>query len=719
MDITHFKIKFIDEANCLLTNLDNVLIELEKDPCNKQHINEAFRVMHTIKGASGMYGFDHVVEVTHELESLYDIYRQNNHAVPQTLIEISFAAADHIRDLLSDEEFANLVNIQRHGALKTNIEAVKQTFNLPKTETNPGGTGYSICNTHNETTTWNIVFCPSDKLVKRAVNLVYTFQDLFKLGEYRIYQSQFQLDEEPYWNIFLSTDKPYDEIEGALLFIMDYCKIARTESSNALNSLKFNKQIIMNKEFDLETFMDQISTNNLKQAVQDATCINQNNNKLLEEANVNFHQGDTGLSLGNISNNLQSPLIINNEVTAQVHDRQKTTRINVDSSKLDTLMFLVSELVTSKSELLLALQKNNIQKATDTAEKIEKLSKLFSENALDIRLVSLHEMLNRFKRLIRDLSKQLGKSINFVTLGEETELDKNIIDNIGEPVMHLIRNCIDHGIESPEKRKEKGKPETGTIKFEAVKSGNFVYIFISDDGNGIDTNYVYNKAIEKGFIAPGTELSHDEIIDLIFLPGFSTAQNLTNVSGRGVGMDIVLKKIHEIRGEISVTSNFGAGTVFTLKLQQTISIIETLLIEADGITYAIPLEDIESCILETGSNIFDGQNRLLGYNGNLIPFINLRTTFNPIASKNISETQKLVIIKRSDKVYAIVVDNIVGEYHAVIKSLGSVFTNQKFLSGASLLGDGSIALLVDTDKLWYEIPSISQTINTNKIKVGV
>jgi two-component system chemotaxis sensor kinase CheA len=670
MDISQFLQKFIDEAGNLLTNLDNVLIELEKDPGNKQYINEAFRVMHTIKGASGMYGFEKIVEITHELESLYDIMRGNSLNVPPTLLEITFSVSDHIRALLVDKECADFKNMQRHSVLKENIDAVKKSFNIPITERKCIETKVSAKGPDNSTATWNIFFYPDDELIRRAVNLVYTFQDLFHLGEYKINNSPFQSNGQQYWSIFLVSDKPYEEIESALMFILDYCKINKIADFNIFDPSGFEKR-------------DKIINNpvSVPEAIYNSTAS--------ENVSDNLHLSTAPVTIS--------------DTPAPVFKKQKTTHINVDALKLDTLMYLVSELVTTKSELLIALQKQDIEKATDTAGKIEKLSKLFNEIALNIRLVSLHEMLNRFKRLIHDLSKQLNKSVNYVTIGEETELDKNIIDNIGEPIMHLIRNCIDHGIESPEKRIERGKPETGTIKLEAVKSGNYVCISISDDGNGIDTAAIYNKAVEKGFIAPGTELTEKETLNLIFLPGFSTAQSLSNVSGRGVGMDIVLKKIQEIRGEISITSNVSIGTTFTIKLQQTITIIETLLIEAAGITYAIPVEDIGSCMLEASENIFDKQNNLIGHNGSLIPFMDIRSKFSSIGQANPTETEKLVIIERPDKVYAIVVDNILGEYQAVIKPIGNAFADLKFLSGASLLGDGSIALLLDTDKLWYEI----------------
>jgi two-component system chemotaxis sensor kinase CheA len=263
--------------------------------------------------------------------------------------------------------------------------------------------------------------------------------------------------------------------------------------------------------------------------------------------------------------------------------------------------------------------------------------------------------------------------------------------------MHLIRNCIDHGIEMPEKRKENGKEDTGTIFLNAYESGNNVYIQVGDDGVGIDTDYVYKKAIDQNFIQPGTQLSEEEIFELIFLPGFSTAQSLSEVSGRGVGMDIVRKKIQGIRGEVLVQSTKGKGTVFTIKLQQTISIIDTLLIRSDSSIFAIPIEDVESCELEEHIVIFSRQSRLIEFGGELIPFVYLRDKFS--SNTEIPEKEKLIIINKQNKKYAIVADLIIGQHQAVIKPLSNTFNDITFLSGASILGDGSIALLLDTEKL--------------------
>jgi two-component system, chemotaxis family, sensor kinase CheA len=668
IDLNSFKRKFIDEAHTLLSNLDNCLIELEKQPDNTHSINEAFRIMHTIKGTSGMYGFEKMVETTHEMESLYSVVRDNQLVVSQALLDLTFLAVDHIRALLYDEECKNETNKLAHNKIMMSIEQMRQNgaedvqYQQPKQMPKIG------CQI-----SWNILFYPDEQLVKRAINLVYVFQDLFALGNWKIYKQPFSSKTSQYWSIFLVTDKPYEEIEDALLFVMDYCKITKVADYNIFDPKEIDKWI---------------------QSVENMTAITDLNELVSTVNNAKLPQVTV------ISTSLEK------ETATPVLRSHATNHINVSAAKLDTLMYLVSELVTAKSELMIALKQQNLTKAMDTAEKIEKLTKQFSDNALNIRLVSLHEMLNGFKRLVRDLSKQLGKSIRFETVGDDTELDKNIIDNIGEPIMHLIRNCIDHGIENADKRRERGKNEEGTVRFEAMKLGNYVYITIGDDGNGIDTEYVYRKAIDKGFIAQGTVLSQKEIHELIFLPGFSTAESLTNVSGRGVGMDVVKRKIQEIRGEIAIQSQVGVGTTFTLKLQQSISIIETLLVESAGTIYAIPIEDVEACILEPLQSFEQMSSFQLTYNQTLVPYINLCEKFGNSSRKGMPEAEKVVIVKRLDKTYAMVVDHIIGEYQAVIKPLGDAFANIGFLSGASLLGDGSIALLIDTDQLWHQISNI-------------
>ena len=655
MDFSHLKQKFIEEVNDLLSGLDSDLLELEKNPKSKQHIDQVFRTMHTIKGASGMHGFEKISEITHELESLYNLVRDQKLIVTKSLIDLTFSTADHIRNLLEDEQLADKENIKNQTIIKDaialfqkNAGITKSEVNKPKMEKAPIGIE-----------TWQILFYPDESLTFRGINLSIILGDLYALGKCEM-QCNFDDGFVTYWNIFIVTEKGRHAIEEVISFIADNCKLNKIADFDIFNEQEFSKKKKENEERETK--------------YQDRTTIA---NSILSEIKIDISKSGT------------------NGGKKKVH--KGSNRIHVDSSKLDTLMYLVTELVTTKSELLLAIQKQSEIKVQETAEKIEKLSKLFSDNALSIRLVSLQEMLHKYQRLIRDLSDHLGKKVHFNIKGEDTELDKNMVDIVAEPIMHLIRNCMDHGIEIPEKRKERGKDETGIIFFNAFKSGNNVYIQVGDDGTGIDNEYIYRKAVDQGFIQPGSQLTEKEIFELIFVPGFSTAQSLTEVSGRGVGMDIVRKKIQEIRGEIFVESTLGKGTTFTIKLQQTISIIDTLLIVADNSTYALPIEDVELCDLEEHDHIFGRQSKLIEFNNELIPFLYLREKFSSVTEP--PEKEKLIVINKLGKRYAIIADKIIGQHQAVIKPLNKTFKEIDFISGASILGDGSIALLLDTDKL--------------------
>lgn len=661
VDFLAFRDKFIEEANDLLNGLDGNLMQLEENPNNQEIINQTFRAMHTIKGSSGMFGFTAITEITHDLENIYDSIRNGSKQINEAIINLTFSVADHIRNLLTDFDYKKPENIANQKLLLTSIKECTNCGETKKGEIK----SVTIQATKEGIKTWQILFNPDETIITRCINLSITFHDLFALGTYRI-NAPSKHSKSTNWAIFLITNASYDDIEDALIFVMDYCKISKIADFDIFKEENLNER-----------------------------------QKLIEELDKSREAGEHEVDQEVAIKPSFTPANIKTDGSAF----KSIKKIYVESAKLDDLMYLVSELVTAKSELLLSINDNPL-KTLEAAEKIDKLSKLFSDSALNIRLVSLNDMITKFQRLIRDLSKQLGKKIEFVTVGNETELDKNIIDAIAEPIMHILRNCLDHGIETPEKRLAKEKSETGTVKLQAFKNGNNVHIAISDDGNGINAEYVYQKAIDKGFIAPGTQLSRKEMLDLIFLPGLSTANSLTEVSGRGVGMDVVLKKIHEIRGEVTIESEPQVGTTFRIKLQQTISIIETLLVVSDNAKYAIPIDEVEICGLETYALIAERQSNLLDFNKELIPYFSLRDHFHP--NKEHLGTEKVIIINRQNSRYAILADQIIGEFQAVVKPLGSYFEAQKFLSGASVYGDGSIVLLLDTEKLKDIITSTSK-----------
>lgn len=655
--LQRFRDKFIDEANGLLDRLEKDLLDLENKPASKELIESAFRAMHTIKGVSGMYGFDFICEFTHHMENIYQNIREDKLNFNKDICDITFQSVDHIRKLLSDEKLADPHNQKTHNALIDLISQIISVGSSSKESSQTGGTKTEQLKSHS---TWHILLRTSEKLFFRGISLINIFKELSGLGNFEIQKVEnLSSTDTDTWSIFLNTEASESEITEVFLFIEDDCTIVNLANGNLLEGNAENEADDTRK--DEISILDYIGDSENQKSKKGAAATPQaaeNNPK----------------------------------------EKRAVKRISVDSTKLDHLMFLVSELITVNSQLCLTSRDRTYDKIRPYLEKVDSLSKQFRNNAIEIRLVPLSDTVLRFQRLIRDLSKQLNKKVEFVTKGINTELDKNTIDQLAEPLMHLIRNCLDHGIETPEKRVQEGKSEAGTITMSAYNSGNFVYIDISDDGTGINVEKVKQKAIDKGIIKPQDKPDKKDIFDFIFLPGFSTAQSLTEVSGRGVGMDVVKRRINDLRGEVIVESEPGLGTTFTLKLQQSMSIVDSLLFTIDDNYFTVPISDIEVC---SQSSITDINQRrhtsTLPFNNHLIPFIDLRMLLNLGGAYN--ENLKLIIIRNNEKELALLSDRIVGEHQAVLKPLGKSLRDQKYITSASQLGDGHMAFMIDTNML--------------------
>lgn len=658
--LNRFKDKYIEEAGGLLDQLEKDLLELETKPSDKELIESAFRAMHTIKGASNMFGFDFISEFTHQMESLYQLIRDNKLTFNCEIFEITFQSVDHIRKLLQDEKFENELNINKHHKLIESISGLTQikqqnenqniiADNTPKTRTQ---------------TLWHILLHTTEAMFFRGINLVNIFYELSTLGLYKISRiDNMSSDNSDTWSIFLHSNALEQDIREVFLFIEDDCTIVNLSHGNVLDTPINNS-----------SEKDQITDNDIS---------------------ILDYVEDSGKRSNNHKKNEKG--IVNEQSIIQ--NKQANKRISVDSEKIDQLMFLVSELITVNSQLNITAREQQYNPIRTLLEKLDSLSRQFRNNALDIRLVPLSDTVLRFQRLIRDLSKQLDKHINFKTQGTNTELDKNTIDQLTEPLMHIVRNCIDHGIESSEVRKQKGKPENGTINLTAYNSGNHVFIIISDDGCGINDEKVRQKAIDKGLLKPTDKPCKKELYEFIFMPGFSTAQSLTEVSGRGVGMDVVKRRINDLRGEVIVDSQAGVGTTFTLKLQQSMSITDSLLFAVGECFFTVPVSEIEICTqIENTEIIRQKHTSTLPFNNHLIPFVDLREllTIDGYYPGNL----KTVIIRNNEKELALLCDKIIGEHQAVLKPLGKSFRNQKYITSASQMGDGKMAFMIDTNILF-------------------
>ncbi|MEO1054237.1 MAG: chemotaxis protein CheA, partial [Bacteroidota bacterium] len=374
--------------------------------------------------------------------------------------------------------------------------------------------------------------------------------------------------------------------------------------------------------------------------------------------------------------------------------------IRVSSTKLDTLMNQISELITMQARLSMLV--NGLEEAELGAitENIAKITRQLRDNAFSICLIPIDTLVVRFQRLVRDLSKELNKDIDLVTIGTDTELDKSIIEKLSDPLLHLMRNCIDHGIEHPDVRKQQGKKEKGTIRIEAYNSGTNVMIKLSDDGAGIDLKKVRKSAIEKGLIGEEVELSEQETYQLLFMPGFSTAVELSDISGRGVGMDVVKRGIEDLQGDIFIASEKGKGTSFTIRLPLTLSIIDGLLVEIGENTYVIPLHLVDKCY-EVPAALLSNVNEQLVLEGERIPVFHLREALN--CTKPSPGLNQIIKMKYLDEEVGISVDSIIGEHQIVLKPLGHMYRDQEEFSGATILGDGTVALVFDINKLLRKI----------------
>lgn len=652
-DLEKFRNLFFEECNMLLDRLENELLSLESNPKNKELLESVFRAMHTIKGTSGMYGFVHINEFTHILENIYQLLRDQKILFNKEISDVSLQAIDHIRHLLEDEFLAAESNKIVHAELLKKIDGLGLgSIELPTKKASlvepKVATEQMMCS-------WLILLHTDEQISFRGINLMNIFEELATFGTFKIDRiEQLIVANAQTWVIQLMSSASAMDISDIFLFVDENVQIVK------LSDKPLSVEMLLPDAPKTPSILELID----KQMPDIETVQVQASNT----------QSKTGAA------------------------KQSNKRIMVDSDKLDYLMFLVSELVTLNSNLVQDASRIKDSRLRDHIEKHDDIANLFRRSVLDIRLVPLNDSALRFQRLIRDLSGKLNKKINFKTEGIDIELDKNTIDGLTEPLMHLIRNCIDHGIESPEKRVAAGKSDSGTITLSVVQGGSNVFICIKDDGGGINKDFVRKKAIEKGIIKESDVLSESEIFDLIFLPGFSTAQSLTDVSGRGVGMDAVLQKIKDLRGEVTIESIEGVGSTFTLKIPQSLNIIDSLLFKVGASHFIVPLLDVQVCeqILLSDFQL-RRDSGTIPYNDKLIAFIDLRSHLKLEGKYN--SKVKTVIINNNNHYFALLVDSIIGEHHAVIRSLTKRARTLPIFNASTQLGDGQTALMIDTSLL--------------------
>ena len=680
MDEDFLRNHFISNAGDLLDNLENELLDINITSNIEKKVQEVFRIMHTLKGSAGMFGFKRIAEITHLYENIYDQIRDQKLELSDHIIGLTLKVLDLLRLCLSTNENLSDTDLKNYTQLTSKAEEITG-LKIEEDKALTDKTSQVEKVLDSSVKIYFLHFKPNNDIFGRGINPHDVFEEIagfasyFSVPEINLNEEFDQTDKENFtlrWDIFIKLTKPQPDLTDVFLFYEEEeYKIFELNIENLSENVDF-------VDYYKKHHDNLYDKNHLKK-------------KILEQF------GEEIKPLPEETIEEEKKLLQGTLKASYLSKEAAITNIKVPSNKLDELINLVSELVITNSQLSYLSQEINNLSLKKAIANVEKLSKNLRDNALELRLVPLKSITLKFQRLVRDLSGQLGKNVELVTVGTDTELDADIINNLEGPLMHLIRNSLDHGIEMPEERVKKGKQENGIIRLVSFYSGANVFIQIQDDGKGIDPEVIRKKAIDKGLITAQNKLTNKELYELIFIPGFSTAQNLSEVSGRGVGMDVVKSNITELRGVIEIDSEVGLGTSFSLKLPLTLSIIDTLLIMSDSKPYLVPLSSIDSCHKLKHTEITGLNSKHLDYNGALVPYIYLRDFFGVTSEAPAIENS--ILIRHGEKSYAIIVDKVLGEHQAVIKPLGHKHKHQEYFTGASVLGDGSLALILDTYKL--------------------
>jgi two-component system chemotaxis sensor kinase CheA len=690
---------FREEAFELLSELESSLLALEEDPGDADIVGRVFRAMHTIKGSGAMFGFDTVASFTHEVETVFDLVRKGEMAVTKPLIDATLAARDRIRAMLDvppgeaeapEDRAETEALVARFRAFVPSRTAEPAQPEAPKKGAAEKKDGES-----REVVTYRIRFRPPNDLFQRGTNPVSLLKELRDLGDLRVVAmtegipSLEEADPERCyiaWDMILTTDREENAIRDVFIFVDEPGAVAVEvidSSGNHPSEADYKKlgDILMER--------GDLVDEKLRQALGRQKRLGE----LLVESGV--------VTPGQI----QSALLEQKVVKEQREKRQaaeNAASVRVPAERLDMLVNLVGELVTVQARFSQTSAERNDADLISIAEEVERLIADLRDNVMNIRMLPIGSSFAKFRRLLRDLSAELGKEIEMATEGEDTELDKTVIDKLNDPLVHLIRNSIDHGIELPDLREAVGKPRRGTIRLSAIHSGAHVLIKIEDDGAGLDKEAIRAKATERGLIQPGAQLTDKELFNLVLLPGFSTAKKVTSVSGRGVGMDVVKQAIESLRGAIDISSERGKGSVITIKLPLTLAIIDGFLVSVGDGFFVLPLSSVSECVELQRNESTDAHGRnIANVRGQIVPYIRLRERFAIEGDR--PDIEHIVITEFEDTRVGFVVDRVVGEHQTVIKTLGRIYAGIKGISGATILGDGTVALILDIQRIAREV----------------
>ena len=709
MDVSQYLEIFLDETNEHLQNLNTQILSLEQEPDNMDTINEIFRAAHSLKGMAGTMGYKRMQNLTHDMENVFSEVRNGNITVKASMIDVLFQCLDAL------EEYTTNIRENADEGTNDNEPLIKELNIILNGDSDEGDDGEedSAEAVVEETS------AAADNGDKKWLEI--------KLGE----------SEQ---KVLKEAAKQGKGVYGLTVKVQEACILKAARAFLVFKAIEETSEIIMSnpsaqdiedEKFELDFSLIIISDVSLEQVLTAAKSVSEIEDVIGEEYDYNHvsatvHEAvkeepakaEEQTKPAEVSAPAAAPAPATTAVAkAQNKSKKKAEEkkapankpvvnrtVRVDIEKLDTLMNLVSELIIAKNSLVSASAASGTSSAAvnEQIEYLESTTTSLHESVMKVRMVPIESTVSKFPRMVRDLQKTLGKKMELYMSGEETELDRTVVDEIGDPLMHLLRNSADHGLESAEIRKERGKPEVGSIFLEAYQDGNNVVIEVRDDGNGIDTEAVRNKAIEKGIITPeqAENMSEKDSVDLLFHAGFSTAKVVSDVSGRGVGLDVVKSKIEALSGEVEVKTKLGEGSSWIIRLPLTLAIIQALMVDIGNEKYAISLGSIQTIedISPDDVKLVEAKE-VIQIRDIVIPLIRLNRILDIESKKDPNENLVVVVVKKGDKMAGLVVDELIGQQEIVIKSLGKYINKCKIISGATVLGDGEVALILDANTL--------------------
>lgn len=696
MDVNQYLEIFLDETKEHLKSLNAQILKLEQDPEDQDTINEIFRAAHSLKGMAGTMGYKRMQALTHDMENVFSEIRNNTIKVNAGLIDTLFQCLDAL------EEYTNCIQETADEGTNENKQLI------------------DLLNDFLNSMSGNDQAAPKAE-VKTAVS-----------GSGNKKWQEIPLGE-PELHVFATAKKQGKQVYGLTVRVQETCILKAARAFLVYKAIEEKADIIVcspsaqdieDEKFDLEfslLVVSDVTLDDIMQSARSVSEIEEVVGDVLEYSEIPTAEvsvEETGLmqaeetkpavssssNTGSVSQSQTAPSKQNDKKNNGKPVVNRTVRVDIE--KLDVLMNLVSELIIAKNSLVSA---SNTEVGTgagsgvnEQIEYLESVTTNLHESVMKVRMVPIESVVSKFPRMIRDLSKSLNKKMELYMSGEETELDRTVVDEIGDPLMHLLRNSADHGLESAEVRLQRGKPEVGSIFLDAYQDGNNVVIEVRDDGNGIDVDAVRETAIERGVITAeqGDNMSEKDIINLLFHAGFSTAKKISDVSGRGVGLDVVKSKIESLSGEVEVKSKLGEGSTWIIRLPLTLAIIQALMVTVGGEKYAISLGSIQTIEDISPSEIKLVQNsEVINLRGMVIPIIRLSEELDIESKKSPEENMIVVIVKKGEKLAGLVIDELMGQQEIVIKSLGKYISKCKIISGATILGDGEVALILDANAL--------------------